>query len=53
MTSLARTLRLTKGAISKTIRKLADKQLIESFMQDGNRQEVYYRVTPAGKEIYE
>ena len=53
VTSLAKTLRLTKGAISKTIRKLADKQLIESFMQEGNRQKIYYRVTPAGKEIYE
>ncbi len=53
VTSLAKVLRLTKGAISKTIRKLADKRLIESYMRDGNRQKVYYRVTPAGKEVYE
>ena len=53
VTSLAKTLRLTKGAISKTIRKLADKQLIEPYTQDGNRQKVYYRVTPTGKEVYE
>ena len=53
VTFLAKTLRLTKGAISKTIRKLADKQLIEPYMQDGNHQKVYYRVTPAGREIYE
>ncbi len=53
VTSLAKILHLTKGAISKTIRKLADKQLIESYMQDGNRQKIYYRVTQAGKEVYE
>ena len=53
VTSLAKILRLTKGAISKTIRKLVDKRLIEPYMQDGNRQKVYYRVTPAGKEVYE
>ncbi len=53
VTSLAKALRLTKGAISKTIRKLTDKHLIESYMLDGNRQKIYYRVTPAGREIYE
>ncbi len=53
VTFLAKNLHLTKGAISKTIRKLAVKQLIEPYMQNGNRQRVYYRVTPAGKEVYE
>ncbi len=52
-TFLAKILHLTKGAISKTVRKLAVKQLIEPYRQSGNRQRVYYRVTPAGKEIYE
>ncbi len=53
VTFLAKFLHLTKGAISKTVRKLAVRQLIESYMQSGNRQRVYYRVTPAGKEVYE
>ena len=53
VTSLAKALRLTKGAICRTIRKLADKQLVEPYMQDGNRQKVFYRVTPAGREVYE
>ena len=53
MTTLAKALGLTKGAISKTIRKLMDKHLVESYMLDGNRQKIYYRVTPDGKEIKE
>ncbi len=53
VTSLAKALRLTKGAICRTIHKLADKQLIESYMKEGNRQKVYYHITPAGKEVYE
>ena len=53
VTSLAKALHLTKGAVSKTIRKLMNKQLVESYMMDGNRQKVYYCVTSAGREIYE
>ena len=53
VTTLAKALGLTKGAISKTIRKLMDKHLVESYMLDGNRQKIYYRVTPDGKEIKE
>jgi len=53
VTSLAKALRLTKGAICRTIHKLADKHLVESYMKEGNRQKVYYRITPAGREAYE
>ena len=53
VTSLAKALKLTKGAVCRIIHKLADKRLVESFMKEGNRQKVYYRVTPAGKEVYE
>ena len=53
VTSLAKALRLTKGAICRTIHKLTDKRLVESYMKEGNRQKIYYRITPAGKKVYE
>ena len=53
VTFLAKIPRLTKGAISKMVRNLAGKRLIESYMRNGNRRSVYYRVTPADKEGYE
>lgn len=52
VTSLSKDLKLTKGAISKTIRKLQTKKLIESYRREGNRQKVYYRVTAPGEEVY-
>ena len=53
VTELAKALRLTKGAISKTVRKLQAKKLVESYKKEGNRQKVYYRMTSLGGEIYE
>ncbi len=52
VTELAKALRLTKGAISKTVRKLQAKRLVESYKKEGNRQKVYYQVTERGKEVY-
>ena len=52
VTELAKALGLTKGAISKTVRKLQAKKLVESYKKGGNRQKIYYQVTEHGKEIY-
>lgn len=48
-TLLADHLRMTRGAVSKIIRKLLDKGLIEVFQQPGNKKEKYHRLTRRGK----
>ncbi len=53
VTSLAKALGLTKGAVCRTIHKLSEKRLVTSYRKEGNRQKVYYRITPAGKEVTE
>ncbi len=52
VTELARMLGLTKGAISKTLRKLQTKKLVESYKKEGNRQKVFYHVTEHGLDVY-
>ena len=48
-----KSMRLAKGAISKTIRKLAGKHLMEPYMQGGDRHKVCHRVAATGREGYE
>lgn len=51
-TALARTLRLTKGAISKITAKLLGKQLIIAVRLPHNNKEIYYNLTPLGQKIF-
>lgn len=52
-TLIADHLRMTRGAVSKIIRKLLDKGLIEVFQQPGNKKEKYHRLTTHGKAVNE
>ena len=53
VTSLAEYLRMTRGGISKNIKKLTEAGLIISYQLDGNTKNIYYRLTDYGREIYE
>lgn len=53
VTSLAEYLRMTRGGISKNVKKLIDAGLIVSYQLDGNTKNIYYRLTDCAKEIYE
>lgn len=53
VTSLAEYMGMTRGGISKNIKKLTDEGLILSYQKDGNTKNIYYRLTDAGKAIYE
>ena len=48
VTELARTLRLTKGAISKTVRKLQAQKPVESHKREDNRQKSLLRCDREG-----
>ena len=52
VTALAGEMRMTKGAISKILRKLSDKGAVEPYQLGSNRQKIFYRLTDAGQELF-
>lgn len=53
VTSLAEYMGMTRGGVCKNIKKLTEAGLISSYQRDGNVKNIYYRLTDAGKTIYE
>ena len=53
VTSLAQYMGMTRGGISKNVKKLMDAGFITSYQKDGNTKNIYYRLTGKGQEIYE
>ena len=51
--ALAGEMRMTKGAISKILRKLSDKGAVEPYQLGSNRQKIFYRLTDAGQELFD
>lgn len=52
VTILANTMKMTRGGITKITRKLIKKEFIIDFKEEGNKKEVYFRLTPKGIEVY-
>lgn len=52
VTKLAKAFHLTKGAISKLIKKLMQEGAVESYQKAENKKEIYYRITESGRLIY-
>lgn len=52
VTAIAEEMRMTKGAVSKILRKLLDKNAVEAYQQKPNRQKVYYRLTAVGAALF-
>ena len=53
VTALAETMRMTKGAVSKILRKLSEKGAVEPYQLGANRQKIYYRLTDSGRVLFE
>ena len=53
VTALAEEMRMTKGAISKILRKLSDKGAVEPYQLGSNRQKIFYRLTGAGQVLFD
>ena len=51
VTKLAESFYMTRSAISKITKKLIEKDLIESYQKNGNKKEIYFRLTNKGKSI--
>ncbi len=53
VTAIAQKMGMTKGGISKNIKKLTKLGLIDSYQTDGNNRKVFYKLTDSGKDVYE
>ena len=52
VTKLSQHLNLTRGAISKIIKKLVKKNAIEIYTTESNKKEIYYKLTPTGQKVF-
>ena len=52
-TAIAKKLNMTKGGISKITTRLIKKNMIEAYRLTNNQKEIYYRLKPMGRTIFE
>lgn len=50
--SISKEMGITRSGISKILRRLVSKGAIQSYQLPSNQKEIYYRLTPYGKEIF-
>lgn len=53
VTSIANSMNVTKGAISKITKKLIAESLIEPYQKENNKQKIYFKLTENGQFIYD
>jgi DNA-binding MarR family transcriptional regulator len=51
--TIAKKLGITRGGISKIAVRLNNKGLIEANQMEGNKREIFYRLTSLGKTVYD
>ena len=49
---ISQKMNVTKGGISKITAKLLKKGLIQIYRMEGNKKEIFYSLTPLGKEVF-
>lgn len=52
-TAIAKKLNITKGGISKITTRLIKKNMIEAYRLTNNQKEIYYRLKPLGRKVFE
>lgn len=52
-TAIAQKLNITKGGISKITTRLIKKNMIEAYRLTNNQKEIYYRLKPLGRKVFE
>jgi DNA-binding MarR family transcriptional regulator len=53
VTELAVKLGVTKGTISKALRKLQDKKMVEKYKSADNKKEIFLKLTENGKKVFD
>lgn len=51
VTKLAQSFYMTRSAISKIVKKLIEKNLVESYKKSENKKEIYFKLTKQGEKI--
>ena len=52
VTKLAKALNMTRGGISRLIKKLLNKGAVKIYTNKSNKKEIYYYLTPTGEEVF-
>lgn len=52
VTKMAEKMNITKGGVSKIIKKIINKNAIEPYSTSTNKKEIYYKLTPKGKKVF-
>ncbi len=53
VTKISQDLNITRGGISKLIKKLISKNAIIPYQTPNNKKEIYYKLTEHGKEVFQ
>lgn len=53
VTAIAGYMGMTKGGISKNIKKLIDADLVSTYQAENNNRKIFYSLTDEGKRIYD
>lgn len=53
VTAIAQYMGMTKGGISKNVKKLISAGLVEAYQADNNNRKIFYRLTSDGRRIYD
>lgn len=53
VTSIAQHMKMTKGAISKIIKRLLSANVIKTYQFENNKQKIFYSLTKKGKFLYD
>jgi len=52
VSTIAERMNMTRSAVSKIVRKLVGKGAVVSYQMPDNQKEIYYRLTPYGREVF-
>ncbi|MCM1364935.1 MAG: MarR family transcriptional regulator [Faecalibacterium sp.] len=53
VTAIAQYMGMTKGGISKNIKKLIDADLVSTYQSENNNKKIFYALTDEGRKIYD
>lgn len=53
VTKLSKALNITRGGISRLIKKLINKGAVQIYTNETNRKEIYYKLTSIGKKVFD
>lgn len=52
VTKVSKAMNVTRGGISKLVKKLIKRGAIETYTLETNKKEIYFKLTPVGKKVF-